>query len=45
MPLPTPSSEQVYWDESLPGFGVKVTPAGRKVCGVVSDIRSRIPPS
>jgi hypothetical protein len=29
--LPTPSSEQVYWDESLPGFGVKVTPAGRKV--------------
>src|ERR671912_1134954 len=29
--LPTPASEQVYWDESLPGFGVKVTPAGRKV--------------
>jgi hypothetical protein len=29
--LPTPPSEQVYWDESLPGFGVKVTPAGRKV--------------
>jgi hypothetical protein len=29
--LPTPSSEQVYWDETLPGFGVKVTPAGRKV--------------
>src|SRR3954453_34011 len=27
--LPTPSS--VYWDETLPGFGVKVTPAGRKV--------------
>ena len=29
--LPTPASEQVYWDETLPGFGVKVTPAGRKV--------------
>src|SRR3954454_21659582 len=27
--LPTPSS--VYWDETLPAFGVKVTPAGRKV--------------
>ena len=23
--LPTPSSELVYWDETLPGFGVKVT--------------------
>src|SRR5262245_3056889 len=23
--------EIVYWDETLPGFGVKVTPAGRKV--------------
>src|SRR3954470_811243 len=29
--FPTPSSEVVYWDETLPGFGVKVTPAGRKV--------------
>jgi hypothetical protein len=29
--LPTPPSEFVYWDETLPGFGVKVTPAGRKV--------------
>src|SRR3954453_21790132 len=29
--LPTPTSEQVHWDETLPGFGVKVTPAGRKV--------------
>src|ERR671912_2391600 len=28
---PIPPSELVYWDESLPGFGVKVTPAGRKV--------------
>src|ERR671910_3789084 len=29
--LPTPASELVYWDETLPGFGVKVTPTGRKV--------------
>jgi hypothetical protein len=29
--LPTPGSELVYWDETLPGFGAKVTPAGRKV--------------
>src|ERR1700757_4602456 len=29
--LPTPSSDQVYWDTALPGFGVKVTPKGRKV--------------
>ena len=25
------SSEAVYWDDSLPGFGLKVTPQGRKV--------------
>jgi integrase len=29
--LPIPPSDLVYWDESLPGFGVKVTPVGRKV--------------
>jgi hypothetical protein len=29
--LPTPSSDQVYWDAGCPGFGVKVTPNGRKV--------------
>src|SRR3954462_12957466 len=29
--LPTPPKDTVYWDETLPGFGVKVTPAGRKV--------------
>src|SRR3954453_18546069 len=29
--LPTPPSELGYWDATLPGFGVKVTPAGRKV--------------
>lgn len=29
--LPTPESEVVHWDTGLPGFGVKVTPAGRRV--------------
>jgi len=29
--LPTPSSDKVYWDVGFPGFGVKVTPKGRKV--------------
>ena len=29
--LPTPSSDVVYWDAGCPGFGVKVTPKGRKV--------------
>jgi len=29
--LPTPPKEIVFWDEGLPGFGVKVTPKGRKV--------------
>src|ERR1041385_4087259 len=29
--LPTPASDVVYWDAALPGFGVKVTPRGRKV--------------
>ncbi len=29
--LPTPSSDTVYWEATLPGFGVKVTPKGRKV--------------
>lgn len=29
--LPTPLSDVVYWDAALPGFGVKVTPKGRKV--------------
>ena len=29
--LPTPPAEVVYWDAGLPGFGVKVTPTGRKV--------------
>src|SRR3954449_1863344 len=29
--LPTPSSDVLYWDAAYPGFGVKVTPKGRKV--------------
>jgi len=29
--LPTPNSDVIYWDAGLPGFGVKVTPKGRKV--------------
>ena len=29
--LPVPSKDTVYWDAGLPGFGVKVTPKGRKV--------------
>jgi hypothetical protein len=29
--LPTFSKDTVYWDAGLPGFGVKVTPTGRKV--------------
>lgn len=29
--LATPKSDLVYWDIAVPGFGVKVTPTGRKV--------------
>jgi integrase len=29
--LPIPESDLVYWDTGCPGFGVKVTPTGRKV--------------
>ena len=29
--LPTPDKEIVYRDEALPGFGLKITPKGRKV--------------
>src|ERR1700755_2390543 len=29
--MPTPKSDAVYWDAVCPGFGVKVTPKGRKV--------------
>src|SRR5271166_5035028 len=29
--LPVRAKDNIYWDQSLPGFGVKVTPKGRKV--------------
>ena len=29
--LPTSKSDVAYWDAGYPGFGVKVTPKGRKV--------------
>ena len=29
--LPSPESDVVYWDAGCPGFGVKITPKGRKV--------------
>src|SRR5262245_14553434 len=29
--LPTPAKDIVYWDSGCPGFGVKITPNGRKV--------------
>src|SRR5438552_11805117 len=29
--LPMPRSDVVYWDAGYPGFGIKVTPKGRKV--------------
>ena len=29
--LPSPPKDVIWWDASLKGFGVKVTPAGRKV--------------
>jgi hypothetical protein len=29
--LPISASDVVYWDSGCPGFGVKVTPKGRKV--------------
>jgi hypothetical protein len=29
--LPTSSQDIVYWDTGCPGFGIKITPKGRKV--------------
>ncbi len=29
--LPTPLKDIIYWDSGQPGFGIKVTPKGRKV--------------
>jgi hypothetical protein len=33
--LPVLTKDTVYWDAGLPGFGVKVTPRGRKVFQVM----------
>src|SRR5262245_11960000 len=30
--LKATAKDIVYWDAGLPGFGIKVTPRGRKVC-------------
>ncbi len=30
-PLPSTAKEIIWWDTDLKGFGLKVTPAGRKV--------------
>ena len=40
------ASDVVYWDDNLSGFGVKVTPKGRKVfiCDVPNEIRLQPPP-
>jgi hypothetical protein len=29
--VPTPAKDVVHWDSACPGFGVEVTPKGRKV--------------
>ena len=39
--IPMPSSDVVYWDAGCPGFGVKVTPKGRKVFIVLYRTRRR----
>ena len=38
--LPTPESDTVYWDTASPGFGVKVTPKGRKVFIVLYRLKA-----
>ena len=38
--LPTPSNDIVYWDTGCPGFGVKVTPKGRKVLSYCIERRA-----
>jgi hypothetical protein len=37
--LPTPAKDIVYWDSGCPGFGVKITPKGRKVFIVLALTR------
>ena len=41
--LPTPAKDVVYWDAGCPGFGVKVTPAGRKVFVVLFRPEVQVP--
>jgi hypothetical protein len=36
--LPTSTKDAVYWDRECPGFGIKVTPKGRKVFFVLYRI-------
>ena len=43
--LPPPAKDTVYWDSGCPGFGVKITPKGRKVFVVLyraGGARSRL---
>jgi Arm DNA-binding domain len=42
--LPKPPKDIVYWDSVSPGFGVKVTPKGRKVFIVLYRTASRLEP-
>ena len=39
--LPTPAKDVVYWDSGCPGFGVKITPKGRKVFIVLYRVVER----
>jgi integrase len=39
--LSTPSKDSFHWDEDLTGFGVKVTPAGRKVFVLQTRLNGR----
>ena len=39
--LPCPPSDVVYWDAASPGFGVKVTPKGRKA-EASFDVRGKV---
>ena len=39
--LPVQAKDTLYWDAGLPGFGVKVTPQGRKVFLVMYTSRAQ----
>jgi Arm DNA-binding domain len=39
--LPTPAKDSIYWDSGCPGFGVKITPKGRKVFIVLYEPAER----